>query len=110
MSNLSATLICPKCGRSLPAEAPRGLCAKCLFAVMLDGRPLDTPPGLTAGKIALPRAFGPYELLEEVARGGMGIVYQARQIQINRLVAVKVMAGGEFASPDFLKRFFTEAE
>jgi len=77
---------------------------------MLDGGPLATPPLAMADKAALPRAFGPYELLEEVARGGMGVVYRARQPQLNRQVAVKVMVAGVFAAPDFLKRFRTEAE
>jgi WD40 repeat protein len=77
---------------------------------MLNGGPLDAPPQETASKAALPRSFGSYELLEELARGGMGIVYRARQIQINRLVALKVMAAGQFAAPDFVKRFRTEAE
>src|SRR5258708_876883 len=110
MSDLSITSVCPKCGRALPADAPRGLCAKCLFAVMLDGGPLDAPPHSKAGKAALPRTFGTYELLEEAARGGMGIVYRARQMQIDRNVAVKVLAAGTFASPDFVKRFRTEAQ
>ena len=77
---------------------------------MLDGGPLDAPPQSGVGKASLPRAFGSYELVAEVARGGMGIVYRARQTRINRLVAVKVMAAGEFAAPDFVKRFRTEAE
>ena len=110
MPSSSTTSVCPKCGRALPPDAPRGLCAKCLFAAMLDGGPLDAPPQSGVGKASLPRAFGSYELVAEVARGGMGIVYRARQTRINRLVAVKVMAAGEFASPDFVKRFRTEAE
>ena len=58
----------------------------------------------------MPRAFGAYELLEEIARGGMGIVFRARQTQINRLVAVKVVVSGVLASPDFVERFRTETE
>jgi WD40 repeat protein len=77
---------------------------------MLRSGPLKgVPPGGVAAA-SLPRHFGGYELLEEVARGGMGIVYRARQMQINRLVAVKLMAAGVFAAPNFVARFRTEAE
>src|SRR5262245_8577799 len=110
MPELPTTAACPRCGRALPQDAPRGLCAKCLLTAMLDGGPLAGALRAAVGKTVLPRAFGAYELLEEVARGGMGIVYKARQSQINRIVAVKVMAAGQFAAPDFVKRFRTEAE
>ena len=110
MSELAKTSICPKCGRRLSPDAPRGLCAKCLLAAMFGEGLLAGALRMTAGKSVLPRAFGPYHLLEEIARGGMGIVYRARQPQANRLVAVKVMSAGEFAAPDFVKRFRTEAE
>jgi len=110
MLESAKTAVCPKCGRVLPPDAPRGVCTKCLLAAMFDGGPLAAEPSPAVGKASLPRAFGTYELLEEVARGGMGIVYKARQTQIDRTVAVKVLAAGQFAAPDFVKRFRTEAQ
>ena len=100
---------CPKCGRALPLADAKGLCPKCLIkAALADGALADVLPA-TARRAALPRPFGSYELLAEIARGGMGIVYRARQTQADRVVAVKVLASGQFAAPDFVERFHTEA-
>ncbi len=52
---------------------------------------------------------GPYELLEEIARGGMGIVFRARERSLGREVALKLVRGGEWAPADLLERFHTEA-
>lgn len=56
------------------------------------------------------KAFGEYELIEEIARGGMGIVYKAKHQKLNRITALKMILNGRFSSQEELQRFYIEAE
>jgi len=58
----------------------------------------------------LPREFGPYELLSEIGRGGMGVVYEARQTGLDRTVAIKMILGAHLASSEHVRRFQAEAK
>src|SRR5262249_36447099 len=72
------------------------------------GSSAQAPPD--ASVPARVRYFGDYELLRELARGGMGIVSSARQISLNRPVALKMILAGQLATDTDVKRFYTEAE
>src|SRR4030095_15934062 len=71
----------------------------------------QSAPPLTGGPaIATGASFGHYQLIEPIAKGGMGIVYKARQRNLNRIVAIKMILAGRFADQTDIDRFYAEAE
>src|ERR1700747_1779237 len=113
--------VCGKCGNTIFDTAPQGLCSVCLFDTGLSiltesvGGPnakdfeADNDSGSTDAA-ELFSASDDYELLEEIGRGGQGVVYRARQKSLNRTVALKIIGISHERTKAHLKRFRLEAE
>ncbi len=100
---------CTRCGARMDDRVGPGLCVGCLLGAALTA-PEDDEPSLSPESLLQRDEFAGYELLNEIARGGMGVVFRARQRRPDRLVALKVIAAGELASPRMVERFHAETE
>lgn len=111
MKENATTKACSQCGSMIPPDAPQGLCPKCV----LGGVATSTHVGVPADQYEAPpldtirRAFPQLEVVELIGKGGMGSVYKARQPNLDRFVALKLLWPKLGADPAFAERFNREA-
>src|SRR3954464_8415872 len=107
--------VCPQCQQPLAPDAPDGLCPQCLLKAAAASAPSPSGDGLECDIIDIgdpaevAKKLPQFEIQALLGRGGMGVVYQARQTQLDRMVAIKILPPVDALSRDFVARFTREA-
>ncbi len=103
---MNAPALCPNCGAALPRTPSglAGLCPACMWKDLCEPEEAAVASSRRGAGMQLPG----YEIVQEIARGGMGIVYRARQLDPSRTVALKMLLPHQLGSSEMAQRFRLE--